>query len=318
MNYDVFTFGETMIRFSPPDHLRLVQARELVLAVGGSESNVAAGLAYLGKKTAWFSCLPNNPLGAWVAAQIRSQGVDVSHVKWMDDTRLGLFFLEPGSTPRATRVYYDRISSAASQMSPDDLPLEGLEASRWMHVCGITPAISESCCRTVSYALDFAQSKGIRTSFDVNYRALLWDHVTASKTLFPFCRDADVVFIALRDAVTLFAAPDQPAQAAQVLYREWGGKVIVSAGIDGIYSYDGQELFHQPAFSVHIVDRIGAGDAMVAGIICLLLEGADLPAALQFGAATAALKLTISGDQAVITRPEVESLIQDGGGSLYR
>ena len=112
MSAEIITFGEAMIRLSPPSFLRLEQARSLDLRVGGAELNTAVGLARLGHKTAWVSRLPDNPLGRLVANHAREAGVNDSHVIYSKDDRLGLYFLEFGAAPRASSVMYDRKGSA--------------------------------------------------------------------------------------------------------------------------------------------------------------------------------------------------------------
>src|SRR5438552_2773009 len=114
--FDVITFGETMIRLSPPNHQRLESTDSLDFRVGGSESNTAVGLARLGRKVSWWSRLPNSPLGRRVAMDIGKWGVDTSNVLWTESGRVGVYFIEFGSPPRPHHVYYDRADSAISQL----------------------------------------------------------------------------------------------------------------------------------------------------------------------------------------------------------
>ncbi len=310
---DVFTFGETMIRLSPPDGLRIETAGRFEAAVGGSESNVALALARLGKRAMWFSHLPDHPLGAYVANTLRGYGVDVSAVRFVPGERMGMYYLESGTPPRPARVWYDRAGSAASKIQPDDLPFDQIRAARWLHLTGITPALSASCAAAIRTALDFAKANEIRTSFDVNYRALLWSPAEAAAACAPLCAMADVVFIAKRDALNLFGEG-----TAEKLRMAWGGTVVVTRGADGAEACDGAETVQVPALLVTMVDRLGAGDALAAGVICKLLEDAPLAEALRFGCASAALKLTIPGDLAIYSRAEVEALVTSGTGAILR
>jgi 2-dehydro-3-deoxygluconokinase len=318
MLFDVFTLGETMLRLSPPGSLRLEQATSLDIAFGGTESNVAVALSRLGKRVAWHSRLPENPMGRQVAAALLKQGVNVDSVIWSKDERLGVYFIEYGSPPRGIQVWYDRADSAASKMTPDDLPLELIRSARWLHVTGITAALSESCAATVSAAVDTATERGVKVSLDVNYRAKLWDAATASSVLNPLCEKADVVIIAVRDAHTLWDAPMDAIETARMLQGRWGGTVIVTRGEAGSVGYDGNDMAQVDAIPVEIIDRIGAGDAFAGGVICGLLDGLTLGGALQFGSAVAALKLTIPGDMALVTHAEVEALLNDPPGALNR
>src|SRR5690606_19370913 len=121
-------------------------------------------------------------------------------------------------------------------------PLDLIAAAHWLHLTGITPALSESCAATVQTAMQHAHQHGLTVSFDVNYRALLWPPPAAAKGLEPFCREADYVTIALRDAVNLFSAPDDTEQAARSLQQRWGGTLIITSGDSGAVAYDGTTL----------------------------------------------------------------------------
>jgi 2-dehydro-3-deoxygluconokinase len=318
MTLDVFTLGETMLRLSPPGNLRLEQATSLDIAFGGTESNVAVALSRLGKRVAWHSRLPENPMGRQVAAALLKQGVNVDSVMWSKDERLGVYFIEYGSPPRGIQVWYDRADSAASKITPGDLPLELIRSAGWLHVTGITAALSESCAETVSAAVDIATENGVNVSLDVNYRAKLWDAATAAAVLNPLCEKADVVIVAARDAHSLWDAPMDAIEAARMLQGRWGGTVIVTRGEAGSVGYDGADLAQADAIPVEIVDRIGAGDAFAGGVICGLLDGLPLRGALQFGSAVAALKLTIPGDMALVSRVEVEALLGNQRDMLSR
>lgn len=318
MSYDLFTLGETMLRLAAPPNVPLQAAHSFEIGPGGTESNVAANLAHLGWRCAWYSRLPDNPLGYLVAQEIRSHGVDTDSVAFVDGERMGLYFLEFGAAPRGVRVWYDRAGSSASRMQPSDLPLERIAASRWLHLTGITPALSASCAATTRAALDFARSRSIPVSFDVNYRALLWSHKDAAVALEPLCRDADVVVVAHRDAINLFGAPEDAGACARSLQERWGGIVAVTAGDAGAAASQGQGVVSSPAVPVTIVDRVGAGDAFSAGLIGSLLDGQPLEQALRYGTTLSALKLTIPGDIAIVTRSQVDALMNGASADVRR
>ena len=316
--FDMFTFGETMLRLSPPGVERLEDTQQLYLTTGGTESNVASNLARLGKKVGWMSRMPDTPLGRTAINTVRQHGVDTSHVRLVTGERMGLYFLENGVPPRGVSVIYDRADSAASKLSPEDLPLDVIASSRWLHLTGITPALSKSCSEAVQVAIDHAKANNVIVSFDVNYRALLWDAKTAGEAVTSFCAAADYVFVALRDAINLLGCTGEAPQAMQQLQQRWNNIIIMTDGGDGAYAATADEQVETPGRTVEIVDRVGAGDAFAAGVICRLLEDAPLEAALQFGVAIASLALTIPGDIARITRPEVEALLSDDANLLNR
>lgn len=317
--YDLITLGETMLRLSPPDNLRLGQSISLDLRFGGAESNVAANLARLGRRVSWWSRLPDNPLGQQLVSVLRGHGVNTDDVLFCDGERLGTYFIEYGTSPRGIKVWYDRAYSAASRMNPEDVPEHWLNSARWLHLTGITPALSDSCYATIEHVIEQVKLQDTTFSFDVNYRALLWPPDEAGRRLEPFCHAADIVFVARRDAASLFGITgDSAADVAQRLQTAWGGTVIVTAGDSGSAACDGSDVYTAQAYPAAIVDRIGAGDAFASGVLDRLLDGISLPEALQFGAALAALKLTISGDIAQVTRDEVTQLVNASSEDLRR
>ncbi len=318
--YDLITLGETMWRLSPPGFSRLDITRSLDVQVGGSESNTAIALARLGKRVAWWSRLPDNPLGQHVAQTLSTYGVDVTGVYWQANARLGTYFVEFGSPPRATQVVYDRADSAASQMQPTDFDWSQLQHTRRLHLTGITPALSQSCLQTVRHALKSASEMHVPVSFDINYRAKLWSWAECRPVLDELAAQAELAFIALRDARSLLDNQTAtPFDLAQELHERWhGAHIVMTRGADGVILYDGNQHHEVPAFPVQIVDRVGAGDAFSAGLLCGLLDGKDLPEAARFGTATAALKLTLPGDIALVNRQEVEALLNQRSSEIQR
>src|SRR4051794_3494040 len=149
MAHEVITFGEAMIRLSPPNFRRLEQARSLEVQVGGAELNTAVALARLGRATAWISRLTNNPLGRLIANHAREAGVGTEHVVWTEEDRVGVYYLEFGAAPRASSVLYDRKGAAIAAMRPGMVDWSRVFAgARWFHVTGITPALSPSAAET--------------------------------------------------------------------------------------------------------------------------------------------------------------------------
>lgn len=316
--YDLITLGETMWRLSPPGHQRLEATQSLDVNIGGAESNIAINLARLGKRTAWWSRMPDSPLGHYVVNTIRAFGVDVTQVCW-GGQRLGTYFVEFGSSPRPTQVIYDRAGSAASEMQHDHFDWSLLNQTRWLHLTGITPALSDSCLATVRHALAEAHKAEIGVSFDINYRAKLWSPEQAAPILDEIAGQSTLVICAERDARTLFNTDATPQILTWQLHRRWNGAVVVlTQGDAGAIAYDGDNDFQTEAFQCQIVDAIGAGDAFDAGLLCALMDGKPLEEALQWGTAVAALKMTMPGDLALVTRAEVEQLLTANAHHIHR
>jgi 2-dehydro-3-deoxygluconokinase len=324
--FDVVTLGESMLRLSPPNYERLSQAVALDIQIGGAESNVAIALSKLGFKTSWMSRLPKNALGDRIIAELNRHGVDTSGAWQTPGDRLGTYFIELAVPPRPNRVVYDRAGSAASKMSFGDVNLDVAKSARWVHLTGITPALSLSCRETTHAMIDLAKQTGSTVSFDVNYRALLWSAAEAGAALEPMLKKCDVVFAAHRDAVNLFGAAEDPYVAARELHGRFGCKtLVVTIGEDGAIAAERDENgvlneTHQPQpFKVgQIVDRIGAGDAFDAGFIAAQLWGLPLRDALTYGNAMSALKLTIPGDLALFSKDEVDALVAGGKTASVR
>src|SRR3954452_24905971 len=173
--HDVITFGEAMVRLSPPNFRRLEQARSLDVQVGGAELNTAVALARLGRSTAWVSRLTDNPLGRLITNQAREAGVSTEHVVWTKEDRVGVYFLEFGAAPRASSVLYDRKGAAIANVKPGTIDWAKVFAgSKWFHVTGIPPALSQSAAETTREALHAARAAGVQTSIDLNHRVKLW------------------------------------------------------------------------------------------------------------------------------------------------
>jgi len=317
-HFEVFTLGETMVRFTPKGFTRLEESAELELRVGGSESNVAVALARLGMRAAWGSKLPRNPLGALTARRIHSFGVDVSHVKWVDDARMGLYFIEPGPAPRSSLVLYDRSRSAASTMTPDDFDWSVLDRSRHLHLTGITPALSPTALETVTRAVSEARARKKTVSFDVNYRARLWPAELARETLLPLLRGVDLLICTAADCLQLFGLSGTPEQFSEGMARLTGSpRIALTLGADGAILRESESFHRVAGFPVQPVDRVGAGDAFDAGLLWGFLNG-DTPRGLEVGMAMAAIKHTIPGDEFISSMAEVEALLHTGHRDIQR
>jgi 2-dehydro-3-deoxygluconokinase len=315
---DCITLGETMWRLSPPGEERIEQAHHLAIHIGGAESNVAVALARLGKQVAWWSRLPDNALGRHVANGLRAQQVDVSNVHWSAG-RLGTYFVEFAPPPRPTQVIYDRAGSAASQMQPDNFNWELLRQTRRLHLTGITPALSQSCLETVRRAISEANAAGVSISFDLNYRAKLWTPEQARVVLDELAPQCTMVIAAKRDVETIFQITGERDSVLRQLGERWNGvTVVLTQGANGTSAFDGSDIHHAPAFEVTNPIRIGAGDAFDAGLLFALLEGKTLAEGLIYGNAVAALKLTMPGDMALVTRQEVEAFLLNQSSAVVR
>jgi 2-dehydro-3-deoxygluconokinase len=328
MPLEVITFGEAMIRLSPPNFQRLEQTRSLDLQVGGAEMNTAAALARLGRSTGWISRLTRNPLGRLIANRAREIGVGTDHVVWTDDDRAGIYFVEFGAAPRASSVLYDRKSSAIAHIRPGMVNwIAAFQGAKWFHVTGITPALSNSAAEATREALQAAKAAGVQVSIDLNYRSKLWSQADAGRWMSEFMQYCNVLITTEEDTERVFGITGRD-------YEEMGRKILEKFSIRIVaitvrenplvwknnwtaIALRGNEIFRTRTYEVEIVDRLGAGDSFAAGLIHGLLDG-DLQKGLDYGVALSAMKHSIPGDFAWVTKDEVESLLKGGGLRISR
>jgi 2-dehydro-3-deoxygluconokinase len=312
---DLVTFGEAMVRFSPPASQRLEQASTLEATVGGSELNVAVLAARLGVTSRWVSRLPDNALGHMIDAQAREHGVD-ARVEWSTDGRVGLYFVEIGGA-RVSSVLYDRAGSAISHTAPGSIDWSSVFAgARWYHISGITPALSESAAQVTAESLAAAKKAGLTVSYDLNYRAKLWDAKQARTVQEPLMEYVDVLIASEEDARVIFGA-----ESAESLAKRFDiGAVAITLRDNprsATVAAEG-EIYSAPRFEVRSLDPIGAGDAFTGGLIVSRLEHRGWDEAVRFATATAALKHTIPGDFCLVTRNEVEQLLRGASARVSR
>lgn len=310
---DVVTLGEAMIRLATPVGEALESTASLEARVAGSEANVAIILARMGFRTGWISKLVEDPLGRRIAAEVRRHGVDVSRVIWTSQGRTGLYFIERAlPVPHGVMVYYDRAGSTCTTVTPGEVDWAYVRDARWVHVTGITPALSPSCASVVARMLEEAEGAGIPTSFDINYRRKLWSSERARETLEPMLGNLNLLIVTQEDAHDVLGSEGDAAEIATELRTRLRSLIaIVTAGANGAYLADNEGLHHEPAMPGAEVDPIGRGDAFAAGVLWGALEG-DVRAGLRYGVALAAVTQATMGDIPWCTRQDVLRLLAGG------
>jgi 2-dehydro-3-deoxygluconokinase len=298
--YDLLTLGETLMRLSPPGAQRFDQARNFEIGIGGSELNVGCLLARLGRRVAWVSRLPEGPLGRIVDGEARRHGVDTSWVRWIANARLGLMFYEPGPEPRTSLVIYDRKNSAAAGLGFEDAPWDALmQASAWLHLSGITPALGPSCRALVLQLAALAAAAGKPVSYDLNYRATLTTPAEARAALEAVAPHLHLLVLAERDAQNVLGFAEAGEPLAEAIAARYGAPLVVLTrppeAEPGTLLLAGGAFRYAPRYAVDVVDRIGAGDSLVGGLIHGLLDG-DLDLAIRLGGFAAAVALATPGD----------------------
>lgn len=316
--FDITTIGETMLRLSIAAGHRFENMDALDVGTAGAEGNVIIALSHLERRCAWLSGLPNNALGRLAANHLRKAGVNLDAVVWRDEGRMGAYFVEFSAPPRPIQVIYDRADSVAANLTPADIDWEFLLDTRLLHLTGITPALSDSCTQVAKEAVRRAKAAGVPISFDVNYRGKLWSPDEARAMITPLVQEIDLFFCAAGDARIVFGCEGEAEENLQRLVELSNAKaVVMSIGEQGVIAWDGAQVHHVPSMPVQVVDRIGAGDGLAAGVIHGWLKD-DLPLGLRYGVGMAALALTEHGDTVTTSAAELESLVGDAGNGVWR
>ncbi|MEA2513625.1 MAG: 2-dehydro-3-deoxygluconokinase [Thermomicrobiales bacterium] len=317
----VVTFGEAMIRLTPPGNERVERTISLNLSPGGAELNTAVTLACLGINASWISRLPENPLGRYLDRQAKAHGVDTSGVQWVPERegRMGLYFLEEGVDPRPSAVTYDRAGSAMANLSPGAFEWSEIFAGvAAFHISGITPAISEGARAESFAAVRAANAAGVPVFFDLNYRSKLWTEEEARACFVELAPLVDVMFAGRGSMRTFFGiegsheevmreARNRLGVAACVLTRK---KATASRTLRLRSMAVGKtdEFVQTDWRDIEVVDRLGGGDAFAGGFIAGYLEDSEnLARAVNLGLAASALKHTVPGDFLAATRAEIEA-----------
>ncbi|MCU0625169.1 MAG: sugar kinase [Gemmatimonadaceae bacterium] len=324
MSTGLVAFGELMLRFSPPAGERLLQSPVLRTNFGGSEANVAVGYAQLGHPATFVTALPPSVLGDAAIAALRAEGLDTRHVVRREG-RLGTYYVEGGSDCRPMRVVYDREHAAIRALAPDDVAWEAvLDGATWLHVSGITAALGETCLSTLRQAVATARRLGVRTSVDLNWRPALWAGRDPQPVLVPLVDDVALLVAnvhAIRAMLGIGADEADAATIARAVQARHGAHAVAVTTRDvvsasrhhwqaGWLAARGAAWHASPSWDVQVTDRVGGGDAFVAGLLHAIDAGMAPQAAIDFAAATGALKLTVPGDFNRVTVAEVEQAMR--------
>ncbi|HEX6710461.1 MAG TPA: sugar kinase [Rubrobacter sp.] len=313
-NLDVVTAGETMVLGVPPRPGRLRHAGSLELKIGGAESNLAIALSRLGVSAGWASYLGDDEPGQLVLDRIRAEGVDTSQVRRVRDHPTGLYLRE--QVGAGVRVYYYRKSSAASTMLPEAFDSTYLSGTKFLHLTGITPALSDDCRSFTLWAAREARAAGARVSFDVNYRSKLWDAEEARGFVEEILPDVSVLLAGDEEARAIWGRDDDGL--VRELAREGPEEVVLKKGSAGSLVLVEDEILEHPAFGVMEVDPVGAGDAFAAGYLVGHLW--ELPAGerLRVANAMGAMSVATLGDYEGLPDEDELRAFLDGEESLGR
>ena len=332
----IVTFGEVMMRLSTPNFTRFPQATQFDINFGGGEANVASSLAILGLEASHVTRFPDNDLGRSATAIFKKYGVSTENIVYGGD-RIGIYFVEKGSAMRPSKVVYDRANSSFATLQTSDFDWEEiLKDTQWFHFTGISPAISESAAQACLKAVQTANRLGIKVSADVGYRSNLWKWGKKPNEVMPeLVECCHVIVCSKGDASDMFGIIPNDEKGSfksvckQIMEKFPRVKKVINTKRGQISAshntltgrcWDGSKMIETEIMDIpDIVDRIGGGDAFMAGYIYGELTYQDTQKALEFAVAASALKHTIEGDFNIVSVQEIEAVVAgDVSGRLKR
>jgi 2-dehydro-3-deoxygluconokinase len=328
----VVTLGEIMLRLSAPGNDRLTQAQALNVAYGGSEANVGISLSLFGITSEHITAFPDNDFGVAATQHLQKYGVITRNIQYTKD-RMGVYFLENGAMQRASRIVYDRFDSAFANIKSGSVKWEEVfKDAGWFHWSGITPAISQGAADVCLEAIQHAQKLNITVSGDINYRRNLWQYgKTAAQVMPALIKGTNIVVGGSVDVENCTGEKGRNfEESCNKLMKAYPSvKKVFNTERDSVSSshnklsglvFDGTRTLRSKQYDLtHIVDRVGAGDAFMAGLIYGSMKGLSDQDTLEFGVAAGALKHSVEEDVNLVTAKEVEALVRDENvGKLLR
>ncbi len=322
------TIGEIMLRLTPPNYEKIRMATSFDASYGGSEANIALSLANLGIDSTFFTVVPNNSLGKSAIRMLRSNDVHCTPVilstpEQTPTHRLGTYYLETGFGIRSSKVTYDRKNSAITEFDFDTIDLNQLlDGFTWLHLSGITPALSPNCRDLTMKSIKTAKEKGLIVSFDGNFRSTLWSWEEARD----FCTEClpyvDVLLGIepyhlwkdendhskgdLKDDIPFRPSYEEQDDIFQAFVERYPNLKCIARHVR--YAHSGSEnslkafmwyedhTFESRMFTFNILDRVGGGDAFASGLIYAMMHDFKPMDMINFAVASSVIKHTIRGD----------------------
>ncbi|TPN81196.1 sugar kinase [Aquimarina algicola] len=332
MNKKIVTIGEILMRMTTPGHRRFSQSDYFNVHFGGAEANVAISLAQLGIECYHITVLPNHEIGKSVIDYLKSRHVRTDYIEFSDQGRIGLYFMETGAMHRSSKIIYDRFHSSFSKIKSDFFNWEMIfKGADWLHWTGITPAISEETLLFCEIAINKAKEYGVKVSGDINYRRNLWNFGRKPLEVMPdLISKTDVIIAGLTDFENCLGIKEEDFESAcKKTVRLYPNIEAIATtnrishstthNVLSALMYKDNKLYTSKEYELkNIIDRIGSGDAFMAGLIYGLLHKEDQQA-LEFGLAASVLKHSIEGDANLADVREIEMLVSGNNiGKLLR
>ncbi|GAB2877728.1 sugar kinase [Uliginosibacterium flavum] len=342
MEHKIISFGEVLLRLTPPGYLKLSQTNSFAATFGGSETNCAVSLAHFGLKSEFVTRFPKNDIADACLAELRSHGIETGNIVFGGE-RLGLYYYENPASQRISKVVYDRANSSFATLKPGMIDWEKiLKTATWLHWSGIGPGLTQDIADATLEAIQIAKKLGLTVSCDLNYRKNLWQYgKSAQEVMRPMLDLTDVLFGTGSEYKVVYGVDPVPFKARSAdeaieldRYQRFFEETNAKAGgnkklflalrntLDANHHiftglvYAGGKMIKARTHAIeHVVDCVGVGDAFAAGMIYGLIHyPGDDASALEFAVAAGTLKNTIYGDFNLVSAEEVVALMQSTGG----
>lgn len=323
--FAVMGLGEVLLRLSPPNKERILAGETFEKKAGGSELNVVSGISLLGLRTGIITKLPENEIGKYINNKIRFSGVSDDYIIFDNrkEARLGIYYYESGAAPRKPSVVYDRANSSFTSLQLEEIPAEVYGKTSVFHVSGITLALSKHVRETALTMIKKFKAQGSLISFDVNFRASLWSEEEARQEILQILPEIDILFISEETSRKMFQKQGSLEEIMRSYAHDYGCRLVATTqrqvlspakhNWNSLIYCKAEDRFYreEPYREIEVVDRIGSGDAYLAGVLFGLLKFNNVQSALEFGNAMAAIKNTIAGDMPVSDFQEIQRFIRD-------
>ncbi len=320
--FDIIGLGEVMLRLSPPNKEKISQSETFEKNAGGSELNVASGAAMLGARSAIITKLPKNKMGHFIRNKIRYGNVSDDYLiyDYSPQRRLGIYYYESGAYPRKSSVIYDRAHSSICSLTLDEIPEDIYTKAKVFHISSISLALDENLRQVCLEIIKRFKEGGAIISFDVNYRAALWSEEEARETIEKIFPYIDFLFVSEETSRRMLQRTGTLEEIMQGYARDYGCRLVATTRREAVspthHNFNSKILFEgkfyeeAPYNNIEVIDRIGSGDAYLAGVLYGLIKRGDIQSALEIGNALSAVKNTVLGDMSASSIDEIESVIK--------
>ena len=319
--FDIIGMGEVMLRLSPPNKEKISQSETFEKNAGGSELNVVSGAAMLGVRSAIITKIPKSKMGHFIRNKIRYGNVSDDYLIYdrSDEKRLGIYYYESGVYPRKSSVVYDRARSSMCSLRLNEIDPAIYSKTKIFHISSITLALDEGLRETSIEMIKRFKEQGTKISFDVNYRAALWSEEEAKKVIEAIFPYVDFLFVSEETSRRMLQRTGTLEEIMQGYVNDYGCTIVATTRREAVSPtrhnfnskilYDGKFYEEEPYNGIEVIDRIGSGDAYLAGVLYGLITHGTIERALEIGNALSAVKNTVQGDMSASSIDEIESVI---------